>query len=88
MSRKDGEKLRGRLHAQLFVRAMRLDLKDFSRRIAAGRKELFQTILSALGDSSSVLLANKVYQVSQGLVDYVHINVDAYLETGKRRLFQ
>lgn len=67
------QRLRSRLqfaNAQLFGRSMRLNLRDFNRHIASGRKVLSEGIVSALDKPNAALSAR---QVLQGVGDHVRI---------------
>lgn len=83
LSRKDGERLRGRLqfaNTQLFGRSMRRDLRDLSMHVDSGRKALTKSTLHALQQLKSKLMLNRPRLVSKGLSSHVHLYVDASYE--------
>eukprot|EP00438_Fugacium_kawagutii_P017382 Skav208044 [mRNA] locus=scaffold2536:86759:87331:- [translate_table: standard] len=85
LSRKDGEKLRGRLQfasSQLFCRSFRKYLKELNNHVSSGRKMLFEGAKSALCKLMEALTKNHPREAIRGLPDRVHINVDASFEPG------
>lgn len=80
LSRRDGERLRGRLHfsnAQLFGRTMKQSLRDLGKHITSGRKALADPTIEAQNILQASLSANKLRLISGKLSDHVHIYVDA-----------
>ena len=86
LSRKDGERLRGRLQfasGQLFGRSMKHHLKRLSGHVASGKTVLSTSTLEALQSISASLKSNKPRRVTGKLSDYIHVYVDAAFEPGK-----
>ena len=83
LSRKDAERLRGRLQfasGQLFGRGLRNHFRHLSEHIRSGRKSLSVDVVNALTSIKSHVEQNIPRRVSGKLSDYVHIYVDASFE--------
>eukprot|EP00438_Fugacium_kawagutii_P017954 Skav227888 [mRNA] locus=scaffold3865:39733:41610:- [translate_table: standard] len=85
LSRKDGEKLRGRLQlarSQLFGRSLRKYLTELNNHGSSGRKMLSEGTKSALCKLMEAVTKIHPREVARGLSDHVHIYVDASFEPG------
>eukprot|EP00435_Cladocopium_sp_Y103_P060970 s205_g22.t1 len=84
LSRKDGERLRGRLQfasGQIFGRSMRNHLKIMSDHIQSGRKVMSSVTAEALRAIKAKVAENIPRRVSGRLSDHVHVYVDASFES-------
>eukprot|EP00435_Cladocopium_sp_Y103_P073792 s107_g45.t1 len=84
LSRKDGERLRGRLQfasGQIFGRSMRNHLKIMSDHIQSGRKVMSSVTAEALRAIKAKVAENVPRRVSGRLSDHVHVYVDASFES-------
>ena len=85
LSRKDAERLRGRLQfasCQVFGRVLRNHMKQLSEHVASGRKALTPIVLEALTSIREILVKNTPRRVTGHLSDHVHVYVDASFEPG------
>ena len=83
LSRKDAEKLRGRLQfarCHLFGRVLRNHMKQLSEHVSSGRKALTPAVLEALTSIQAILMRNAPRRVSGQLSDHAHVYVDASFE--------
>ena len=83
LSRKDAERLRGRLQfasCQVFGRVLRNHMKQLSEHVASGRRALTPIVLEALTSIREILVKNTPRRVTGQLSDHVHIYVDASFE--------
>eukprot|EP00438_Fugacium_kawagutii_P028097 Skav236590 [mRNA] locus=scaffold415:10761:12503:+ [translate_table: standard] len=83
LSRKDGEKSRGRLQfasSQFFGRSFRKCFKELNNHVSSGRKMLSEGTKSALCKLMEALTKNRPREVIRGLSDHVHIYLDASFE--------
>ena len=83
LTRKDGERLTGRLQfasGQLFGRLMRNHLKRVSDHLKIGRKAVSNATSESLCAIKEALKSNIPRRVSGRIADFIHVYVDASFE--------